>query len=279
MLIVYLFVFSFGLVVGSFLNVVILRLNSGWGVGGRSRCFTCSNQLSWLELLPVLSFVGLGGRCKNCKARISIQYPLVELATGFLFLFFFLREFSQNSFSFLLVASLITSWAIWCWLLVIFVYDLRHQIIPNAFVYGFLGLSLVSAVFEFGNLPLDLTFLVHRLLAALVLFLFFFSLWSISGGRWIGFGDAKLAIGIGLYLGLAGGLSAVAFAFWIGAGVSLAILAIQKIGRMVQKNRLSLGSKTLTMKSAIPFAPFLILGTFLSLALGSDIFGLHQIFF
>src|ERR1035437_5579006 len=83
--------FVFGLIIGSFLNVVILRLNTKRSLGGRSACMSCMNKLSWYELIPVFSFLGLKGRCRNCKTKISIQYPLVELVTGLIFASLFLK--------------------------------------------------------------------------------------------------------------------------------------------------------------------------------------------
>src|ERR1035437_1662273 len=83
--------FIFGLIIGSFLNVVILRLNTEKSFGGRSACMSCQNQLVWYELIPVFSFLALRGRCRNCKARISIQYPLVEFTTGLIFALLFLK--------------------------------------------------------------------------------------------------------------------------------------------------------------------------------------------
>ena len=77
--------FVFGLIIGSFLNVVIFRFNTHRTFGGRSGCMSCSHKLSWYELIPVFSFIGLRGRCKNCKINISYQYPLVEIITAFIF--------------------------------------------------------------------------------------------------------------------------------------------------------------------------------------------------
>src|SRR3989339_1660823 len=93
------FVFLFGAVVGSFLNVVILRLNTGQSiVSGRSKCFNCAKKLKWRELLPIISFVFLRGKCSACKAKISWQYPLVETITGIIFVLLFQQ--SQNIFGF-----------------------------------------------------------------------------------------------------------------------------------------------------------------------------------
>ncbi|MBX4211124.1 hypothetical protein KW783_04110, partial [Candidatus Parcubacteria bacterium] len=97
----------------------------------------------------------------------------------------------------------------------------------------------------------------------------FFLLWLVSGGRWIGFGDAKLAAGIGWLLGLAYGLSALFLAFWIGAAFSIVYIAI---------SRLFLGQKNLTMKSEIPFAPFLIAALFIVFLFHIDVVGLTRLF-
>ena len=83
--------FSLGLIIGSFLNVVILRLNTEKSFGGRSACMVCRSQLCWYELIPVLSFLFLRGRCRNCKTKISFQYPLVELAAGIIFAALFIK--------------------------------------------------------------------------------------------------------------------------------------------------------------------------------------------
>src|SRR3989344_2772978 len=83
--------FILGLIIGSFLNVVVFRFNTQRSFGGRSGCMTCQNKLSWSELVPLLSFFVLRGRCRNCKAKISIQYPIVELISGLVFAGLFLK--------------------------------------------------------------------------------------------------------------------------------------------------------------------------------------------
>src|SRR3989338_7047034 len=86
----YFFVFVLGAVVGSFLNVVILRLNTGQSIiSGKSKCFSCAKKLKWYELVPLASFFALRGKCSACMSKISCQYPIVEMFTGFLFLLFF----------------------------------------------------------------------------------------------------------------------------------------------------------------------------------------------
>lgn len=237
----YLFVFILGLIVGSFLNVVICRYNTGWSVvGGRSRCLACGHTLRWFELVPVVSFVIQAGRCRECHSRLSWQYPAVELLTGFIFLRIFqVVGLSANQL------ELAFWWLVFSILIVITVYDLRHKIIPDGLV-GFLAVLAVLRWFMFPGLAIS-----NYLVAGFSLFGFFALLWWVSQGRWMGFGDAKLALALGLLIGLQGGVSTVVLAFWLGAAVGLFILA---------RSRLSLGDRSFTIKSEIPFAPFLTLG-------------------
>lgn len=245
---------------GSFLNVLILRWNSGFSIGGRSRCFSCSKTLSWYELFPILSFIFLKGKCRSCKTKISWQYPTVEFLTGLLFALSYLYfPFYFDLFSVILFVSLLCIWSV---LIFLAVYDLRHMILPDFFVFLFVFLSVVFAFSNhtLGNVNLSLL----DLLSGPILFTFFFLLWFVSGGRWMGFGDAKLALGIGIFLGFQKGIVAVALSFWIGALVSLLIILVQKFYVSSKKGGLSLSSKQITMKSEIPFGQFLILGTILS---------------
>lgn len=271
-------IFVFGTIVGSFLNVVILRFNSGKTVLGRSGCFSCGKTLAWYELIPVFAYIFLRGNCSQCKSRISIQYPLVELVNGLLFVFLYLRllgSFSilNSSFVILLFLDLL----VWTSLVVIFVYDVHHKIIPDLFSGLFFTGALGIALFRLYEGGIVSQF-IHQILAMIILGLFFFALWFVSRGRWMGFGDVKLALGIGMYLGISRGLSAIAFAFWIGAAVALLRMAYGWLRARVGTKQLSSEENTLTMKSEVPFAPFLILGTFLALAFGSDIFHITLFF-
>lgn len=241
------FLFLLGCIIGSFLNVVIFRYHGGQSLNGRSYCFTCGKQLAWYELIPLLSFVIQRGRCRSCRSSISWQYFLVELATGLLFVAAFLKGYTDISLVFPLIALSL--------LVTIFAYDIRHTIIPDGLVYLFSGIAFLYAFVSFD--PLILSFpSASALLAGPLLFLPFFCLWFFSRGTWMGLGDAKLALGIGWFLGLLGGLTAIILAFWVGAVVSLALLGIQYLAarkRTVLRKRFS-------FKSEIPFAPFLIIG-------------------
>ncbi len=257
MLIFFIIIFVYGLLVGSFLNVVIFRLNTGRSVvSGRSMCLSCSKTLSWYELVPLFSFLFLGGRCRGCKSKISVQYPIVEGLTALFFILLFFRYgwllFAGQSLLFFgLMGYLVLSFAI---LLIIVVYDFKHKIIPDSLVYAFISLSVFSYFFHTGAAHLFSAGTAMHLLAGVVAFLPFAALWFFSRGRAMGFGDAKLALGMGFFLGLSRVVAALAFSFWIGAVVSLALLGFQK---------LSVKKKHLTLKSEIPFAPFLIAGFFI----------------
>ncbi len=247
--------FTLGLIIGSFLNVVILRLNTARSLGGRSACMSCQRNLEWYELVPFVSFIALRGRCRSCKTKISIQYPLVELLAGALFALLYLRFSSlggpalggQVFFSFLLPYAYYALG--FCLLLVIAVYDLRHKIIPDRLVAGFGVLSL-AGLFVFVPAPGNTIF------AGIFLALPFLCLWLLSRGAWIGLGDAKLVLGIGWFLGFAEALSAIMLAFWSGALIGVALIVYQR--------------KSIGLKTEIPFAPFLVLGAFLAF-----IFSLH----
>ncbi|MEZ4211247.1 MAG: prepilin peptidase, partial [Candidatus Paceibacterota bacterium] len=131
MSLIYIFIFIFGTIIGSFLNVVIDRFNTGRGLGGRSRCDATGKVLAWHELIPVFSFLIQGGKSRYSKTKLSLQYPLVEAGTGLMFAFLFYKLwprvyiFPTNfMFFFLFFCYLI------CLLIIIFVYDLKHKIIP-----------------------------------------------------------------------------------------------------------------------------------------------------
>lgn len=134
-------------------------------------------------------------------------------------------------------------------LIVILIYDIKHTIIPNHLVYWFILLSFLS-IFVVDNTVSSLFFSFSPIVTGASLFLFFFLIWFFSKGKWMGLGDAKLALGMGLLLGPVGGVSAVVLGFWIGALVSLIILFVQRLK----------GVGGMTLKSEIPFAPFLIIG-------------------
>jgi leader peptidase (prepilin peptidase)/N-methyltransferase len=241
--------FILGLVIGSFLNVVIFRLNTHKTFGGKSFCFSCRKNILWYDLVPLFSYVFLGGKCRHCRSKISWQYPAVELISGLMFLLIFLKfenVFLFNPLEFAFTYAFYSS--LFSVLLVILVYDIRHKIIPDVLSLVF-GIMAFLSVFLFSGFNLNPHLPSLYDFAGLLLPLPFALLWYVSGGRWMGFGDVKLMVGMGLLLGLSLSISAAVLAFWIGAIVGILMLGLHKVKGW---------------KSEIPFAPFLVLGTFVA---------------
>ena len=246
----------FGLIVGSFLNVLILREGRG-SLSGRSACVSCGAQIRWYDLIPVLSWVMLRGRCRDCGQAISPQYPLVELGTAALFL-------SLGAAPITLLFKLLAL-PIAALLFAIAIYDLRTTIIPDRWVFVCGALALLAAIL--GSLQAGAS-LVPAIFAGPITALPLFLLWYVSKGAWMGLGDPKLALPIGWILGIEGGLIAVLFAFILGAVVSVPLLALSSEAgkRFVQKlipiPAFRNGRLRFTMQSEVPFGPFLVASCF-----------------
>ncbi len=252
----YTLVVLFGLVIGSFLNVYIYRFHTGRSLTGSSHCLSCARPLAWYELLPVFSYLALRGRCRTCGSYIPFRYVLVEVLTASLFLLAYILV--PLSYMMLLW------WSLLAVLVVIVVYDLYHLIIPNELVVSVAVLTLLMFMAALSWQWLPVLFIGH-VAAAIGAFAFYGGLWLVSKGRWIGLGDAKLAAPLAFLLGPWETFSFVVLSFWIGAGLSIVILLLQRLLKRGQY-RLSKYGLTITMKSEVPFAPFLILA-FLAVAL------------
>lgn len=245
---IYACLFLFGLIIGSFLNVVILRFDTGRSIAkGRSVCFTCGKVLTWKELIPLFSFIIQRGKCKECEAKISWQYPLVEFATGLLFVSAYALN-PISSFSAYGVIAFCVTLVVFSLYVLMCVYDIRHKVIPDVFSYSAALVALLLIAIEYLNLG---TLDFYKIIAGPVLFIFFFFFWFVSKGRWMGLGDAKLALSVGWLLGLSGGIAAVLLAFWIGSIVSLVVIGGQKLFQ--KKGEFGL-------KSEIPFGPYILIG-------------------
>jgi prepilin signal peptidase PulO-like enzyme (type II secretory pathway) len=249
--------FIFGTLIGSFLNVVSLRYNTGMGLGGRSKCFSCGKTLTWKELIPLASFAMQKGSCAKCKSKISWQYPLVEFFSGAIFVLI-LFKFPPLD----VVTAIHTALYLFitCLMIVITVYDMKHKIIPDPLVYMFDIVALLAALFFQVGATSTLGFHLSLwgLLAGPICALPFAAIWYFSKGKWMGFGDSKLILGIGWLLGLSAGFSAIAIAFWIGAAVSV-IWMMSRFGK-------------LKAHYEIPFAPYLILGMYVVLLFNINVF-------
>lgn len=223
-----LFLFILGLLVGSFVNVLIDRLPRGENVfWGRSRCDYCKKTLRWYELIPVFSFVIQKGRCSRCRKKLSIQYPLVELVTAIVFVLLYPH---QISFYFLFIS-----------LFVIFVADCKYQIIPDSMVV----LAGVGTILYLIDRHATVQVWLAQTLTGLVCFAVFYCIWLVTRGKGLGFGDVKFAPLMGMLLGFPGAVMAFYVAFLTGALVGVILM----IGRKK------------TWKSKIAFGPFLVFGT------------------
>ncbi len=242
--------FVFGVIIGSFLNVYIYRFHTGKSLMGSSHCLSCGTDLKPYELVPLFSYLALFGRCRTCRSYIPNRYFLVELLTGLLFVGVVLTAVDFIS---MLHALFIVSV-----LVVIAVYDLYHMIIPDELVTALLcGVISNQLYLHITGVPMSV--FGWNIFAALLGSLFFLLLWRVSRGTWIGFGDVKLIIPLGLSVGYTAVFSMVVLSFWIGAIVGVFILIVQKL-RYKSQAHFKFLPAPLTMKSAVPFAPFLILG-------------------
>jgi leader peptidase (prepilin peptidase)/N-methyltransferase len=225
-----------GLAVGSFGNVVAGRLPAGESLDGRSHCPHCSRTLSVLELIPVISWLLLRAKCRGCAKPISAQYPLVELAAGFLFMLALPLQ------DFLPLQSLALALAFWVMLIIVII-DARTQLIPDALT---ITLALCGAVLCYfsGVVPV---------IAVLIGLGFFGIQWIISRGRWVGSGDIFLSGALGLLLQRWDLMVVSLFIAYIGGSfIVVALLASKKIQRHAH----------------VAFGPFLIGGAFIALLFG-----------
>ncbi len=245
-------IFVIGLFFGSFLNVVADRLANEQTLSGRSKCDTCKRELSWIDLIPIISYASLKGKCRYCQASISINYPLSEIATGVIFtLTWFLSNYAYPNGSVWLhgihiaIASLI---------FVIILSDLRYQIIPDEIhialiICGILRLFILNIdpqnviIFQFLSIPL-LQKLAMMFVAGMAVMLPLLLIFLLTKGGGMGFGDVKFAYIMGFILGIKGGLVALYLAFVVGGLVALTLMLFQKA----------------KLKTKIAFGPFLISG-------------------
>ncbi len=261
------FIFIFGLAVGSFLNCVIYRLEISENFfRGRSYCPYCKHILSWQDLIPFLSFVLLKGKCRYCQKQISWQYPIVEISTGILFVLILNYESGIMNYEFFNIESILNSLFLILassFLIIIFVYDLKYYVIPDKIIYPAIILAFLYQLFRslgFVNWNLlgiwNLEFgILRSILSSILAFGFFLSIVFISKGKWMGLGDVKLAALMGLILNWPNILVSLVVAFFSGAIIGLGLIMS--------------GKKTL--KSEVPFGPFLVSGTFIALFWGQEI--------
>jgi len=255
-----LFLFFLGAAVGSFLNVIIYRTaRSQTWVRGRSHCESCRKTIAWYDNIPLISFFALGGKCRYCKKTLSLSHPVVEGLTGILFVWWYVAGFmffqlTQQPFN---VLQPLFWLAVGLILLAITIIDLRAMIIPDGLVIALFILTLLYRLGLTGMGVMQTQDLINALISMVAAGAFFFTLWLITRGKGMGFGDVKLAVPLGLLLGWSKVLVWIFSSFTIGALVGVALLALGRV----------------RFKQAVPFGPFLVLGALLSLIWGDQLFG------
>ncbi|MDD4995434.1 MAG: prepilin peptidase [Patescibacteria group bacterium] len=243
--IIYAIAVILGLVAGSFINALAWRLKTGESVlRGRSHCPRCRHGLAWRDLVPLLSFIALCGRCRHCKKSISWQYPAVEVIAALLAAIILWHGLASGYEIF----EFCRDWFFSGILLVIFIYDLRWGIILDQ-------VSLPSIIAALSiNLLLGVSW--FSLIIAAALGASFFGLqFAISRGKWIGAGDIRMGALMGAMLGWPSILVGLFLAYILGSAVAVPLLI----------------SKTKKMKSTIPLGPFLAVGTFVAMLWGQQI--------
>jgi leader peptidase (prepilin peptidase)/N-methyltransferase len=234
-----------GVTIGSFLNVCIYRLPLGKSVVlPPSACPACRRQLSWYENIPVLSYLVLGGRCRSCRAAISVRYPIVEAATGLLFA----AAFWYYGPSLLLVSRLLLA----CALIVLFAIDLEHHLLPNLIT---LPGIVVGLLFSLVTEPGWVAALAGVLVGGGILWAIAEVYYRIRHEEGLGMGDVKMLAMVGAFLGWKLTLVTLMMASFAGSIVGVALIVF---GR---------GS----MKQALPFGTFLAMGAVLAATIGSGL--------
>jgi len=244
------FIFALGLIFGSHANVIIFRYPLALSIiTPRSQCLHCDSALSWYENLPLISYLVLEGHCRSCNSKISPIYPLVELATGVLFLISYIKTGISSELISLLILAALTFPMI--------IIDLKYQKLPNQLT-GLLWLVVLAVLIVQGIANNSFHGLTSALMQMFLVAFIFLSIFLVTHGRGLGMGDVKLAPALALVTAQLGArTTVVAFilTFLIAGILALALLGFKKVNR----------------KTRIAFGPFLIIGTWLSILLSEEV--------
>ncbi|HYG84264.1 MAG TPA: prepilin peptidase [Verrucomicrobiae bacterium] len=245
-----------GLCFGSFVNVAVWRIKNNKNLTtDRSECVHCHHKLAWHDLIPVMSWLWLRGKCRYCSKPISLQYPLVELAVAIVF------AVSYMAWPYDLAGSV--DWIFFgLWLIsivlltILFIYDLRWFLLPDKVTFPLIAVGVLMAALSIYQAGLGMEAVLQILLAVAILSGLYLGLFMASKGRWIGFGDVKL----GIFLGLALSSWPLALLCLFLANLLGCLYVIP--GMLLRK---------LHRSSRIPFGPFLIVGFIISFLWGGSI--------
>ncbi len=245
--VLFIIIFVYGVIIGSFLNVLIYRLPLKENIATeRSHCMKCGNKIKWYDLIPLVSYILLRGKCRHCKEKISVQYPLVELANGIGYVWiFYTNGINADSILFCLCASA---------LLTLSVIDWRTYEIPvgiNIFIFL---LGVVRVVLHFEQVK-------YLLLGMLVVSVPLLILFYVTGGRGIGGGDVKLMAAAGLLIGAKEIVFALVLGCVIGSIIHIALMKICK------------------KENVLAFGPYLSLGIMIAILYGEKFINWYMGFF
>lgn len=271
---IYILVGLIGLSLGSFVNALVWRMrhneviegNGAEGgkkspkkgtsysiINGRSICVKCKHQLAWNDLIPIMSWLALSGKCRYCKKNISVQYPLIELLVAFLAVF----SLALWPYAFSSLASWL-SFGLWIASLPLFVaiiiYDIKYTIMPTVFIY-ILDVIAVFFTFSLAFESKSISNVISAAIGSLIIGCFFWCLHVFSKGKWIGGGDVRFGFTMGLFLGWQKAVLGLALASYLGTALVIVLLVLGKYRK----------------KMRIPFGPFLVTGTLLALLYGNII--------
>lgn len=249
--IVYVIVFLYGIVIGSFLNVCIYRIPEKSSiVFGRSHCMSCNQPIKWYDLVPIFSFLFLRGKCRNCKAKISIQYPVIEALNGFLYvLVFYIYGWNNFYHIFLSIVNCLIISA----LIVLSVIDFRTNTIPLGINIFILITGITGVIIEYFKEGRKLMTAMDHLIGFFAVSVFLLILFYITKGQGMGGGDIKLMAAAGLALGV----KSVLLAFFIGC----------ILGACIHPLRMKLWHKS----RVLAFGPYLSAGIMISILFGKQI--------
>lgn len=214
------FILAIGLALGSFLGALTHRLPGKESfVSGRSRCPRCGAQIRWYDNIPLLSFLLLGGRCRSCGRKISLRYPLIELASAIGILGIYVLDLESPIFLILILLLTIS----------IFVIDLEKKIIPDELIFLGFGLTILALLLGWGNN------LYLHFLGGFASSLFLLLIHLVTRGKGMGLGDVKYALFAGTFLGFPGAVSWLFLSFLTGAGVGVILILVgrAKLGKHI----------------------------------------------
>lgn len=263
-------VFIFGLIIGSFINCLIYRLRHGQNFfTGRSHCPLCRHQIAWYDNIPLLSYLILRAKCRHCHKAISWQYPIVELITGLLFLIIFWQQMTIVDYNVLMlscfnVLMILRNFVFTAFLIIIFLYDLKYYLILDSITIPAMIVALLFNLF-IGVLTTPSSFIsifLNFFVSAFILGVFFLLQFLISRGKWLGGGDIRLGILMGLMLGWPNSLVALTLGYILGSLAGLGLIAAHKK----------------TFQSRVPLGTFLTITTFIALLWGDKIINWYMNF-